>query len=101
MIGFWALGNPGDFDASYIQRAISDRYDVSAWAFLPVLLVVVLSVLRTPPCLAILGGALLGALMACILQPRLVLQPADHHRGGDGDRRDRGNRGGPRATAMK
>lgn len=77
MIGFWALGNPGDFDASYIQRAISDRYDVSAWAFLPVLLVVVLSVLRTPPYLAILGGALLGALMACILQPRLVLQLAD------------------------
>jgi NhaC family Na+:H+ antiporter len=42
-----------------------------------VLLVVALSVLRAPPFLAILAGALAGAVMAAILQPRLVLQLAD------------------------
>ena len=77
LAGFWWLGNPGDFDASGIQQAIGAAYDVSAWAFLPVLLVVVLSMLRAPPFLAILAGALAGAVLAAILQPRLVLQLAD------------------------
>lgn len=77
VIGFWILGAPGDFDAAYIQQAIAERYTVSAWAFLPVLLVIVLSLVKAPPYLAILGGALMGGLMAVILQPALVVQLAD------------------------
>ncbi len=49
---------------------------MSTWAFLPVLVVVVLSVLRVPPYLAILGGALAGGVMAVLLQPGLVLEHA-------------------------
>jgi NhaC family Na+:H+ antiporter len=76
LLGFFFLGSPGDFDASGTQAAIAARYEVSAWAFLPILVVVVLSVLRTPPFLAILAGALAGGVMAVILQPELVLAHA-------------------------
>lgn len=74
--GFWLLGSPADFDASATQNAIAARYEVNGWAFVPVAFVVVMSLLRLPPFLAILGGALVGGLMAVILQPALVLQHA-------------------------
>ena len=48
-LGFWLLGSPAEFDTSANQAALAARYEVSAWAFLPLLLVVVLSVLRAPP----------------------------------------------------
>ena len=76
LLGFGLLGSPGDFDASGTQAAISARHAVTVWAFLPVVLVVVLSIMRCPPFLAILGGALAGGVMAVILQPGLVLQLA-------------------------
>lgn len=76
LIAFWLLGSPADFDASATQLAISSQYEVSLWAFVPVLFVVVMSMLKLPPFLAILGGALVGGVMAVILQPALVLQHA-------------------------
>ena len=76
LLGFWLLGSPGEFDTSGAQAALAARYDVSAWAFVPVVVVVVLSVLRVPPFLAILGGALAGGVFAILLQPGLVLQHA-------------------------
>jgi Na+:H+ antiporter, NhaC family len=75
-LGFWLVGSPVEFDTSSNQAALAARYEVTAWAFLPLLLVVVLSVLRVPPFLAILGGALAGGVMAVLLQPELVLQHA-------------------------
>ncbi len=76
LVGFWLLGSPADFDASTTQNAIAARYEVNGWAFVPVVFVVVMSLLRLPPFLAILGGALVGGVMAVILQPALVLQHA-------------------------
>jgi NhaC family Na+:H+ antiporter len=76
LLGFWLLGRPGDFDASGTQAAIAARYEVTAWAFVPLVVVVVLSVFRVPPFLAILGGALAGGVFAVLLQPGLVLQHA-------------------------
>jgi Na+:H+ antiporter, NhaC family len=76
LLGFWWLGRPGDFDASATQAAIAARYAVTAWAFVPVLVVVVLSVLRIAPFLAILAGALAGGVFAVLLQPELVIQRA-------------------------
>jgi NhaC family Na+:H+ antiporter len=75
-LGFWLLGSAAEFDTSANQAALAARYEVSAWAFLPLLLVVVLSVLRVPPFLAIFAGALAGGAMAVLLQPELVLQRA-------------------------
>ncbi|HEX5077733.1 MAG TPA: Na+/H+ antiporter NhaC family protein, partial [Geminicoccaceae bacterium] len=75
-LGFWLLGSPAEFDTSSNQTALAARYDVTAWAFLPLVLVVALSVLRVPPFLAILGGALAGGVAAVLLQPDYVLQHA-------------------------
>jgi Na+:H+ antiporter, NhaC family len=75
-LGFWLLGSEAEFDTSANQAALAARYDVSAWAFLPLVLVVVLSVLRVQPFVAILAGALAGGVMAVVLQPALVLQHA-------------------------
>lgn len=76
LLGFAMLGSPGDFDASSTQAAIAARYEVTPWAFVPVAFVILLSVLRVPPFLAILGGALAGGVMAVLLQPTLVLEHA-------------------------
>lgn len=76
LLVFWLLGSPADFDASSTQAAISAQYDVNLWAFIPVVFVIVLSVLRAPPFLAILGGALVGGVMGVILEPDLVLRHA-------------------------
>ena len=76
LLGFWLLGSPGEFDTSGPQAAIAASYEVTAWAFVPLVVVVVLSVLRVPPFLAILSGALAGGVMAVLLQPGLVLQYA-------------------------
>jgi NhaC family Na+:H+ antiporter len=76
LVAFGLLGNPGDFDATTTRAAIAARYEVSAWAFVPVLVVMVLSVARVPPFLAILAGALAGGILAVLLQPGLVLEHA-------------------------
>ena len=76
MLGFWLLGSPGEFDTLGPQAAIAARYEVPAWAFVPLGVVVILSVLRVRPFLAILGGALAGGVMAVLLQPGIVLQYA-------------------------
>ena len=74
-MSYGSASSPGASTSSN-QAALAARYEVTAWAFLPLLLVVVLSVLRVPPFLAILGGALAGGVMAVLLQPGLVLQHA-------------------------
>jgi NhaC family Na+:H+ antiporter len=76
LIAFGLLGSPGDFDASATRAAIVARFDVSAWAFAPVIVVLALSVLRVPPFLAILAGALAGGVCALLLQPGLLLEHA-------------------------
>jgi NhaC family Na+:H+ antiporter len=75
-VGFWLLGSPGEFDTSSTQAAIAAQYEVTAWAFVPLVVVVVLSVLRVPPFVAILGGAVAGGVMAVLLQPGIVLEHA-------------------------
>jgi len=66
VFGFWLLGKPGDFDASGTLLAIRQHVMVSPWNFLPLLVVLVLALLRFPPMMAILLGALAGGLMAVI-----------------------------------
>jgi len=66
VLGFWLLGKPGDFDASGTLLAIRQHVEVSPWNFLPLVLVLILAVLRFPPMMAILLGALAGGLMAVV-----------------------------------
>lgn len=65
-LGFWMLGKPGAFDASGTLAAIQQHAAVSPWNFLPLALVLALALLRFPPMIAILIGALAGGIMAVV-----------------------------------
>lgn len=56
---------------------LQERYDLSLWTLLPLLVVFALAMRKFPAFPAILIGALLGGLMAVVLQPALVLGFAD------------------------
>ncbi|MFO1035413.1 MAG: Na+/H+ antiporter NhaC family protein [Geminicoccaceae bacterium] len=77
LILFGLLGEPHDFDASATQAAIAGSFQVTPWAFLPLVVVLVLSFLKAPAFNAIIAGAVTGGIMAVILVPDLVLHLAD------------------------
>ena len=70
---FGVLGAPRDFDASSELAKIAAHYQVTLWAFVPLIAVFVLAILRTPPFLAIFIGALLGGVLAVVQAPDKVL----------------------------
>jgi NhaC family Na+:H+ antiporter len=70
---FALLGSPKDFDASEALAKIDSFYDISLWAFLPLVAVFALAVFHTPPFLAIFAGALLGGVVAVFHSPGQVL----------------------------
>jgi NhaC family Na+:H+ antiporter len=73
LIIFAFLGSAGQFDATQMLSGINSKVTVSVWAFLPLLVVLVLSVLRFPPFIAIFIGALAGALVAVLHDPGAVV----------------------------
>jgi Na+:H+ antiporter, NhaC family len=72
VIIFGQLGAPGDFDATALLAGLEDKVRISLWAFLPLLIVFALSVLRFPPFLTIFIGALVGAILAILQDPGRV-----------------------------
>lgn len=72
-IAFALLGKPGDFDASGTLAAIQNHVTVSAWNFTPLVIVLVLAVLRSPPMIAIFIGALAGGVLAILHNPDAVV----------------------------
>jgi NhaC family Na+:H+ antiporter len=73
LVVFWMLGEPGDFDASEKILAIEGAFDISPLLFLPLVVVVGLALLKTPPFTAIFVGALAGGLLAVFVAPERVL----------------------------
>lgn len=73
VILFTLLGYPGDFDASAMLSGIERSFKVSLWAFVPLLIVLGLSIARFPPLVTIFIGALAGGVMALILDPSRVI----------------------------
>ncbi len=74
---FGFLGSPKEFNASAELARISEHYQITLWAFLPLVVVFALAILRVPPFLAIFIGALLGGVLAVIQFPDKVLAFAD------------------------
>jgi NhaC family Na+:H+ antiporter len=66
---FAFLGSPGDFDAGPLLSGIEESFLVTPWAFIPLLIVLGLSIARFPPFVTIFFGALAGGIMALILDP--------------------------------
>lgn len=71
VIGF-AVHPSGEVDASAARDAVAAVYHITPWNLLPLLLLIVLSIRRAPPFLAIFGTALFSAVLASITQPEVV-----------------------------
>ena len=67
------MGTAGEFDATQLLSGIESKVTVTVLAFLPLLIVLVLSVLRFPPFIAIFIGALAGAVLAILQAPEAVV----------------------------
>jgi NhaC family Na+:H+ antiporter len=70
---FSALGTPGDFDASAMLSGLDRSFQISPWAFVPLLVVLGLSIARFPPFVTIFAGALVGGVMAVLLDLSRVI----------------------------
>jgi NhaC family Na+:H+ antiporter len=70
---FTFLGSAGDFDASAMMAGIESSFEVSLWAFLPLLVVLGLSIAKFPPFLTIFAGALVGGILGVISNPAGVI----------------------------
>jgi NhaC family Na+:H+ antiporter len=70
---FVLLGSPSDFDAAATLAGIEQRYDITLWAFVPLLFVFALAVMRLPAFVTIFCGALLGGVIAVIFNPGAVI----------------------------
>ena len=70
---FAAIRVPGGVDTSAMLSDIESRFEVSPWAFTPLLLVLGLSLARFPPFITIFFGALAGGLLAVVQEPARVV----------------------------
>lgn len=70
---FAFMGQSGAADANHAMDDLSRHFNISPWAFLPLIFVFVLAVLRFPPFVTIFSGALLGGLVAVVLNPQTVI----------------------------
>ncbi|WP_026619385.1 Na+:H+ antiporter, NhaC family [Ensifer sp. WSM1721] len=70
---FGFLGKPTGFDATQTLARIDSKATVSLWSFLPLLLVLLFSIFRLPPFVAIFAGALAGACVAVLRDPESVV----------------------------
>ncbi len=72
ILGLTGTGTGGEFDRAAAQATLAGEFNITLLNLLPLVLLVVLSVRRTPPFLAILGSAVFAGLLAWVTQPELV-----------------------------
>jgi NhaC family Na+:H+ antiporter len=66
---FHLLGQSGHGSSESALGELTQHFNVSLWAFAPVVFVFALAVLRFPPFVTIFSGALLGCVVAVLLNP--------------------------------
>jgi len=72
VMGLSAPAGQPSFDPATAQSVLAGEFHISLVNFLPLALLVALSIARTPPFLAIYGSALFAGALACFTQPHLV-----------------------------
>jgi Na+:H+ antiporter, NhaC family len=77
IVGFAILGlvtpvSSTAFNPATAQAALADEFQISPINLLPLILLIVLSLRRAPPFLAIFGSALFAAVLACFTQTAVV-----------------------------
>lgn len=70
---FACLGQATSAESGHAMAGLSAHFNISIWAFTPLVAVFVLAILRFPPFVTIFAGALLGGLVAAFLNPQAVL----------------------------
>jgi Na+:H+ antiporter, NhaC family len=65
-------------DTTGVLQALEDSYSISLWNLLPVLVLLLLGLRKYPAFLSILIGTLVGALVAVIWQPQVVVAFANN-----------------------
>jgi NhaC family Na+:H+ antiporter len=73
LMGFRNEVDSSAFDPTPALKALESSFNISLWTLLPLFLVLFLAVRRVPAFVAIMAGALMGGVMAVILQPQLVI----------------------------
>ncbi len=72
-MGFRTEVDTSAFDPTPALKALEASFNISFWTLIPLFVVLFLAVKRVPAFVAIMAGALMGGVMAVILQPQLVI----------------------------
>ncbi|HEY7131777.1 MAG TPA: Na+/H+ antiporter NhaC family protein [Candidatus Limnocylindrales bacterium] len=72
LLGLFGVGEGAAFDRAGAQNALAAEFNISLLNLLPMIFLIILSVRRAPPFLAILSSALLAGVMAWFTQPQVV-----------------------------
>ena len=71
---FTWLGHPASGgESGHAMQNLALHFNISLWAFLPLAVVFALAILRFPPFVTIFAGALLGGVVAAVLNPHVAL----------------------------
>jgi Na+:H+ antiporter, NhaC family len=78
LVLYFLLGQFGAFDAPPVDKtttlaALASTYTISVWTLLPIVVLLLLGFRKYPAFLSILIGALVGGLVAVVLQPHIVV----------------------------
>jgi len=77
MIGWGKAAEMDDGRSAEIMSTLAANFDLSLWTLLPLVVVITLAIRRFPALPTILAGALLGGVLAVILQPDVVIARAE------------------------
>jgi NhaC family Na+:H+ antiporter len=70
---FAGLGHSASGEPGHAMQNLAVHFNISAWAFLPLIAVFALAILRFPPFVTIFAGALLGGGVAAALNPQVAM----------------------------
>jgi NhaC family Na+:H+ antiporter len=73
LVLFYLLGQSAPETAGSALTELTQHFNVSLWAFTPLIFVFALAVLRFPPFVTIFSGALLGCVVAVFLNPAQLI----------------------------
>jgi len=76
-IGFGTVTETDSTVLSELRTTLDSAFDVTPWALLPLAVVFFMAYKKVPPMPTILFGALLGGILAVVIQPGVVLAFAD------------------------
>lgn len=72
ILGARSVNEPGAINLETVQDVLKSNYTISPFALIPLVLVLLLALRKVPAATSIFSGALLGGLLAAVMQPEAV-----------------------------